>query len=756
MRQHDLFPAFTIFPIAKQLHATVASCAPTTSQLNIDIAELRGGTLSTRLQIFKVATQNVEGLTDSKEVELVVIMQACGIGVLCIQETHKKESCVRELCNGFLLILSGWDTNDINYAGVGFIIAPHVRRSIITYCLKSARICMLKLRTFKGKIAIFSAYAPPQTPKHSALERQAYFQELSKFWSDTSCNGPKLIAGDFNSRLYARLPGEEQIIGPNIIAKPGKKLHAHMNRFQLLQLCHDANLQIMNTFTQHELPDLVTYHEIWFDKNSPVTASNHELLDLLLVPQAQSHRLTNLHSVNNSALKSHHYMVIADFDVDLNKASKACPGTTIDRSQLRQEDTKQLFITHVEQEMSNSIANNCTHTVDTFSDAWTHAFQVATKHALSTPIVQKKQPWISDRTLRYIMERIDAKAEMRWNSVAEYNKLIKHSVKQDRATWFHDMLANGDWKAVQKFRKLKTTDHSKLRAADGRMMAVHERADGLAKHLETVQWAVRPDTIPSTKPALFDFASIPTETFTQEELHIALRALKRNRCSGDDNIPAEFWQVCLDSQQLSDYMLRFCNDIWMSAHVPKDWHRSRVACLFKKGDPACPDNYRPISLLQVCYRLFSSMILKRLKLAGVEEKLWHTQYGFRSGRGTKHAIFIARRLIEECHNSKDKSLVMLALDWAKAFDSIDPECLIQALHRFGLPSHYLQVIRNIYTGRVFKVSDHGHESQEHHQYFGISQGCPLSPFLFVMVMTILLHDANDFFIEPARHSTEQA
>ena len=150
------------------------------------------------------------------------------------------------------------------------------------------------------------------------------------------------------------------------------------------------------------------------------------------------------------------------------------------------------------------------------------------------------------------------------------------------------MLANGNWKAVQKFRKLKTTDHSKLRAADGRMMAVHERADGLAKHLETVQWAVRPDTIPSTKPALFDVASIPTETFTQEELHIALRALKRNRCSGDDNIPAEFWQVCLDSQQLSDYMLRFCNDIWMSAHVPKDWHRSRIACLFKKGDPACP------------------------------------------------------------------------------------------------------------------------------------------------------------------------
>ena len=58
--------------------------------------------------------------------------------------------------------------------------------------------------------------------------------------------------------------------------------------------------------------------------------------------------------------------------------------------------------------------------------------------------------------------------------------------------------------------KIKPTDPSKLRADDGRMMAIHERADGLAKHLETVQWA-----------ALFDFSSISTKNFTQEELHIA-------------------------------------------------------------------------------------------------------------------------------------------------------------------------------------------------------------------------------------------
>ena len=84
----------------------------------------------------------------------------------------------------------------------------------------------------------------------------------------------------------------------------------------------------------------------------------------------------------------------------------------------------------------------------------------------------------------------------------------------------------------------------------------------------------------------------------------------------------------------------------------------------------------------------------------------------------------------------------LALDWAKVFDSISPEALVQALARFGRSGQILEVIRTIYTDRVFCVRDAGNISQERRQAFGISQGCPLSPFLFTMVMTILIWDAS--------------
>ena len=52
------------------------------------------------------------------------------------------------------------------------------------------------------------------------------------------------------------------------------------------------------------------------------------------------------------------------------------------------------------------------------------------------------------------------------------------------------------------------------------------------------------------------------------------------------------------------------------------------------------------------------------------------------------------------------------------------------------------MIQAIYTDRTFVVADGGETSQGHVQHFGISQGCPLSFFLFVMVMTVLLQDAK--------------
>ena len=78
---------------------------------------------------------------------------------------------------------------------------------------------------------------------------------------------------------------------------------------------------------------------------------------------------------------------------------------------------------------------------------------------------------------------------------------------------------------------------------------------------------------------------------------------------------------------------------------------------------------------------------------------------------------------------------MVALDWAKTFDSISPERLLSSLRRFGVPEHMVEAISAIYSNRQFFVKLGAYKSQWYDQAFSIVQGYPLSPFLFSVLMT---------------------
>ena len=88
------------------------------------------------LSIERVASWNVEGLRGPSEIkltELCMIMKREGISILCMQETHLSESTYFEV-DGFLVFNSGGCADVVrSYAGVGFIIAPWARSSIVTF-----------------------------------------------------------------------------------------------------------------------------------------------------------------------------------------------------------------------------------------------------------------------------------------------------------------------------------------------------------------------------------------------------------------------------------------------------------------------------------------------------------------------------------------------------------------------------------------------------------------------------------------------
>eukprot|EP00959_Pyramimonas_sp_CCMP1952_P372106 7791640-Pyramimonas_sp.AAC.1 len=65
--------------------------------------------------------------------------------------------------------------------------------------------------------------------------------------------------------------------------------------------------------------------------------------------------------------------------------------------------------------------------------------------------------------------------------------------------------------------------------------------------------------------------------------------------------------------------------------------------------------------------------------------------------------------------------------------------MCDALLRFGAPPCMVQLIRSIYAARHFTILDHAGTSSERTQHAGIAQGCPLTPYLFIIVQDVMLH-----------------
>ena len=59
------------------------------------------------------------------------------------------------------------------------------------------------------------------------------------------------------------------------------------------------------------------------------------------------------------------------------------------------------------------------------------------------------------------------------------------------------------------------------------------------------------------------------------------------------------------------------------------------------------------------------------------------------------------------------------------------------------------------TGRIFQVNECGKASAKHRQDSGICQGCPLSPFLFIIVMTVLMTDAQALLSQGATEAIQR-
>jgi hypothetical protein len=147
----------------------------------------------------------------------------------------------------------------------------------------------------------------------------------------------------------------------------------------------------------------------------------------------------------------------------------------------------------------------------------------------------------------------------------------------------------------------------------------------------------------------------------------------------------------------------------------------------QKGDRRVCSNYRGITLLNVTYKIFTSLLRNRLQKIA-EREIGDYQAGFRPNRSTMDHIHTLRQIIEKCYKYKIE-LNKLFIDFRQAFDKVHRSKMIEILKLMKIPSKLIRLVKmSVQNTRAVVETEHG-RSEKFNINTGLRQGDALSTFL---------------------------
>ena len=155
----------------------------------------------------------------------------------------------------------------------------------------------------------------------------------------------------------------------------------------------------------------------------------------------------------------------------------------------------------------------------------------------------------------------------------------------------------------------------------------------------------------------------------------------------------------------------------------------------KNKDKAILENLRPISLLNVDYKILTKVLANCLEKV-LPKIINPDQTGYVKGCYIGENIRLIQDLMFYLEKENFPGIAVF-VDFQKAFDTIEWNYLEKALALFNFGPNFLQWFKTIYSNISSCVLNNGHASHFFSLTRGVRQGCPLSGVLFVIGLELL-------------------
>ena len=312
---------------------------------------------------------------------------------------------------------------------------------------------------------------------------------------------------------------------------------------------------------------------------------------------------------------------------------------------------------------------------------------------------------------------------------------LRRVARRDWLVALHRRAACGDWTALASLQRNPKEWYPGLLSSFPTLTAAK---DTLCSHLTNQFCSDDPGKAEAIR--LYQQACSSTQLdfdpFTETDLQAVLDKLVFNKTTGKDAISNEFICRACACPQVRRQALLWFNHFVQTKHTPAAWTASTLCLLPKVPRPTSWSSTRPIGLLSALAKVWTRLLLNRI--------VSHTppfsagQCCGLPGHQMLDAIMAVQMVIHKTSEWRRPCLIFKA-DITKAFDSIGWPALFEVIWDMcgaDCPHEVLALFSAILQSQLqVEFQD---ETFTFQQSRGIRQGAPESPFLFSLVIDVLL------------------
>ena len=231
------------------------------------------------------------------------------------------------------------------------------------------------------------------------------------------------------------------------------------------------------------------------------------------------------------------------------------------------------------------------------------------------------------------------------------------------------------------------------------------------------------------------------EEIELEELEEVIKEIGNKKATGNDEIPIEIYKDA--NPLIRDILVQICNICLKHKYIPKKWKEGRLYPIYKGGDQYDQNNFRPVCLLQTHYKIFSSILNKRLYKIVEENKVISKLQG--AWQKNKYTTDNAKIVVSQIEDSiiNKKEIHLLYIDIRKAFDSVEKWGIKKTLKYYRFPKEFIRMIIELYGENLLDVITAHGMTEKFEVGNGVRQGDPLSPIIFMLWINPFLEYIED-------------